>query len=221
MPIQDTHNERALAALLDYIDRERERRRAEILAAAEQEARTLVRDGLRESRRRVREVVAEQRRERRSRLRSAEATEQAHIREREHALVRERLDRAWQSLGEQLEWRWRERDGRRQWLDGLLQTAARHLPDGDWQLEHAGECDPEELEPALTALREQRADVQIRCSSARELGPGFRIRAGAATLDATVAALIERRAHVEGLLLGALEAVSGRADDGGQSGDER
>lgn len=220
MPIPDTHNERALAALLAYIERERERRRGEILAKAKQEARALVREGLRESRRRVREVVEEQRRERRSRLRSADATEQARIREREHAIVRDRLDRAWQSLGEQLEQRWREPDGRRQWLQALLQTAARHLPAGDWRLEHAGECDPEELEPALAALREQRADVQVQCASTEELTPGFRIRAGPATLDATRAALMERRAHVEGLLLGALQAEPGRPDGERRSGDE-
>lgn len=220
MPSHETDNERALTALLAYIDRERQRRRTAILEAAEQEARALVRSGRRESRRRVHEVVEHQRRERHSRLRSADATEQARIREREHAIVRERLDRAWRSLGEQLERRWRKADDRRQWLQALLQSAARHLPGGDWQLEHAGECGTRELERALKALREQRTDVQIHCASVEDMSPGLRIRAGSATLDATRAALMGRRAHVEGLLLGALGARPGLVRGDVQTGDE-
>lgn len=212
MANESQSNEEALAALIAFIERERERQRAEILDRAEKEARELVRAGRRESRRRVQEVIDRQRHERRTRLRSAEALEQARIREREHRLLRDRLDRAWQSLAEQLERRWQEPGSRRQWLQAALDSAVHHLPDGGWSLEYPDGLARSELEPEIETVRRRRGDVRIEGKGVADLRTGFRIGAGAAVLDATHPALVARRAHVEGLLLGALHGVGADAD---------
>lgn len=201
---KNSHNERALEALLRHIERERDRRREEILDAAREQATELVRESLRKARARVQETIDEQRRECDSRVRAARAGEESRLRRRQHEVVRSLLDEAWPVLQTQLVRRWQRSEGRRAWLAMTLASAARHLPAGTWKIEHPGDPLPGESESPLADLYRQRSDVELEWVANDELEAGLRIRVNRASLDTTTAALLGQRSEAEGLLLGQL-----------------
>lgn len=196
------HNERALSALLRYIAGERDRQREAILAAAHDEAASILREGVRNARSRVRETIAEQRRERESRLRTARAAEDSRLRQRGHQLVRTMLDQAGPLLERELHRRWQDAEGRQAWIAMTLDSAGRHLPDGSWTVEHPGMSLPSAGEPPLLDLASRRPEVQLEWTAREDLAAGLRIRSGVAILDTTARALLRDRARAEGLLLG-------------------
>lgn len=213
-PDGNPDNEHALAALLDYIARERDRRRDRILGAAREEAEAMVREARQQARQRVRDEVERARQDRRSQLQAARAAADSRLRRRRYEIVRERLDEAWGRLERCIVERWADPEARREWVAATLETAARHLPAGTWTLEHAGGGDDlDEAGEAFAALRQQRPDVDIERVADAEMTAGIRIGVANAVLDTGAAALLGRRAHVEGLLLGALGAEAGASSD--------
>lgn len=219
-PDGNPDNEHALAALLDYIARERDRRRDRILGAAREEAEATVREARRQARQRVRDEVERARRDRRSRLQAARAAADSRLRRRRYEIVRARLDEAWGRLERCLGERWADPDARREWVAATLETAARHLPAGTWTLEHAGSGDDlGAAGEAFTALQERRPDVDVERAADADMTAGLRIVVANAVLDTSAAALLGRRAHVEGLLLGALGAEVDASSDPAVAGE--
>lgn len=219
-PDADPDNEQALSALLDYIARERDRRRERILGAAREAAEATVREARQQARQRVRDELERARLDRRSRLQAARAAADGRLRRRRYEIVRARLDDAWGRLERHIVERWADPEGRREWIAATLETAARHLPAGTWKLEHAGaEDDVGEAGEAFTALQDRRPDVDIERVADAEMTAGLRIGVANAVLDASAAALLGRRAHVEGLLLGALGAEADASSDPAVSGE--
>lgn len=212
-------DEQALSALLEYIDRERDRRRKEILDTARMRADDLVRKGLQQARRRVHEAVENERRECRRRLQAERAAEESRLRRRRHELLRSWLDEAWECLEQEMAQRWMDADGRRMWVAMAVAEAGIHLPAGTWTLEHPRGTDLDGMEQVFASLAEDRPDVDVECTPDDELAAGVRLSIGHAVLDATAEALLERRSRVEGLLLGSLarEAGGSMAGAGGGS----
>lgn len=219
-PDADPHNEHALSALLDYIARERDRRRDRILGAAREEAEATVREARQQARRRVRDEVERARLDRRSRLQAARAAADSRLRRRRYEIVRARLDQAWGRLERGLVERWADPEARREWVAATLATAARHLPAGTWTLAHAGGGDDlDEAGEAFAALQDRRPDVDIERAPDADMTAGLRIAVANTVLDASAAALLGRRAHVEGLLLGALDAAADASSDPAVAGE--
>ena len=190
MSLPDSIVAAQLQGLLQRLEQDRERRCNAELASARERARAIVRAARSEARRRLREAV----RYERMRLAEALALRRAELdaarRREERAALGELVKRARDGLPAALERRWRESGARREWCETVLTTAAQRLCSADWTIEIAPGTSKEERDGLLARAGELRAGTHT-LSERVELRAGLSVRAAGATLDATVAGLLD------------------------------
>jgi vacuolar-type H+-ATPase subunit E/Vma4 len=209
----ETVLEAQTVALLRRLAREQEMRTRRARDEADDQARDVVRRARGEARIRVHQAVLETRRE----LELAVARRKAAIDTRERrtrqAMLRRLLDDAWQRLPSALEQRWADRGARATWSRAACAQAARNLL-------HLGqvviEIDPRwagELDATVRGCFDGTTTT-IEIAPVAGLGPGLRIRAGKACLDATVGGLVAARERIAAELLAEVDRqLTGRAGE--------
>lgn len=196
--------DRRTQALLDLVDVDQRTQCGAILTAAHSAAAELHAQARAAARTRIREAFADERR--RAHERVASATARLQTRRRLHAQQRAatQLDLGWQRLPLALRERWREADGRRQWVDAVLATALAVLPHRQWQITHAPDW-PEAEQRAVVARLLPKLDAPPTCVADADIAAGLKIDAGGNVVDATLAGLLGDRADVGSRLLRHLE----------------
>jgi hypothetical protein len=184
-----------LQALLEHLERDRDRRCSAESASARERARAIVRSAFGEARKRMREAV----RYERSRLEESLVLQRAEFeaarRREEHAAFQLLVRRACDALPAVLERRWSDGAARREWCEGALAAAALRLRGTDWTIEIAlGTAEEERL--GLLAHAATLRTGSHTLSERSELVAGLNVHAEGATLDATVAGLLDDRAAI-------------------------
>jgi hypothetical protein len=186
--------ERVRAALADA------RARAEWDADAQVEA--ILQAARRDARARLRSAARAKRERIAERCRKAAAEAETRDRTGEFAVAREFVARAAAALPLALERRWADPPSRARWCAAAVDLAARRLVAREWTVELDAPDDA--VREALEA-RAAAAGARISWSAAE--ATGLRIRAGGATVDATVGGLLADRAAIASRLLAALESA--------------
>lgn len=191
-------------ALLALVDEYRDRKRAELLGRAREEARATAVEAFRLARSRVHEAIAAERKRDAAAVAAAEA--QLHTRRRLAHQAREAAlaEAGWQRLRSALSARWGEPAARRRWAETHLERASAVLPRGAWEVRHAPGW-PEAERRAIAARVAQRDGPTVAFVAEPSIPAGFRVRAGYNTLDATLDGLLADRKAIEGRLLHRLE----------------
>jgi hypothetical protein len=184
-----------LQALLEHLERDRDRRCSAESASARERARAIVRSAFSEARKRMREAV----RYERARLEEGHELQRAEFeaarRREEHAALQLLVKRACDTLPALLERRWNDAAARRDWCEGALAAAALRLRGTDWTIEIARGTGEVERSALLAHAATLRAGSHT-LSERSELGAGLSVRAAGAVLDATVAGLLDDRGAI-------------------------
>jgi hypothetical protein len=188
-----------LQALLEHLERDRERRCSAESASALSRARAIVRSAFGEARRRIREAVRYERMRLEEGLALRRAEFEAAQRREGHAALQLLVNRACDALPAVLERRWSDATARREWCEGALAAAALRLRGTDWTIEIAavGEAERQSVLARAAALRAGSHTLSERS----DLGAGLSVRAAGATLDATVAGLLDDPAMISSRFL--------------------
>jgi hypothetical protein len=190
-------------ALLRRLGREQDSRTRHIRDEAATQAADIVRKARVEARTRVHQAVIDTRREDELALARRRAALDTKARRSRQATLRELLERAWQALPAALQSRWLDATAREHWCDAACASARRSLRhldrvqvavDPQW-LAHVG--------PLVRVRLEGPSNVEV--TGIEGLGAGLRIRAGDASLDATVAGLLAARERITSELLAEFE----------------
>lgn len=195
-------------ALLELVERNRERRCKEILEQAGRQAEDIVRQAYRSARARLHQAVEDERQRTRQRLAAAQAELLSRHRQRWHQLARELLDAAGQRLEPALERRWQEDSSRAQWVASLTGQALEGLPARTWHIAHPPDWGEQEQEDLANRVTEHcggppvfEADSGIRA--------GLRITTDGVCLDGTCQGLLRDRVAIEARLLYELRPLLG------------
>ncbi|HSC06486.1 MAG TPA: hypothetical protein VLD59_06650 [Steroidobacteraceae bacterium] len=184
-----------LQALLEHLERDRDRRCSAESASARERARAIVRSAFGEARKRMREAVRYERSRLEESLVLRRAEFEAARRREEHAAFQLLVRRACDALPALLERRWSDGAVRREWCEGALAAAALRLRGTDWTIEIAPGAGEEERSALLARAAALRAGSHT-LSERSELVAGLNVHAAGATLDATVAGLLDDRAAI-------------------------
>lgn len=195
-----------VTALLRRLTREQETRTRRLHDDAQAQANDILRRARSEARGRVSQAVAEARREGELAVARRRAAIDTRERRARQTTIRRLLEEAWRRLPEALEQRWHTADGRAAWCRAACAQALASLLDlGHVQVE----VDPEfaaELATTLKAAFAQAAQFEV--VPVAGLGPGLRIRAANASLDATRTGLLAARERVAAELLAEFEQAA-------------
>jgi hypothetical protein len=184
-----------LQALLEHLERDRDRRCTAESANARERARAIVRSAFSEARQRLREAVRYERARLEQGLVLRRAEVEAARRREEHAALQLLVKRACDALPAILERRWKHTAARREWCEGALAAAALRLRGTDWTIEIGPGVGEEERQGLLAHAATLRTGSHT-LSERAELVAGLSVRAAGATLDATVAGLLDDRAAI-------------------------
>lgn len=186
-------------ALLREVEQQANEEGRALLAAAEEEAATMIAQAYTSARRRLRDAIGELRREG-ARLKSrAKAQRETDARLRAQRGAAEAVRRAWPQLVDALVARWQDPAGRRAWFRAAARQARERMRGDVWNVEHPVDWNADEQREFVAALGVTNDVVAL--TGDRDLAAGIRIRATQAALDATIHGLIADRAAVEALLL--------------------
>jgi hypothetical protein len=195
-----------VAALLRRLSREQEMRTRRAGDDAGSQAQDILRRARSEARARVHQAVVETRRENEHALARRRAAIDTRQRRARQATIRKLLDEAWQQLPEALAERWSQLATREGWCRAACHQALRCLLDvGQVQVE----LDAEHEAALAPVLREElSAAPHMEIHGLGGFGPGLRIRAGNALLDATIGGLLAARERVAAELLAEFDRPS-------------
>ena len=199
-----------LEVLLERVERDREERCRKILESARSDADRVRGEAFAQARSRLHRTVRDERRRVEDELRAARAEQETRHRHQRHRRINAALERAWSQLERALEARWQDPRGRRAWMQGALEQAARFLPPGTWTLHHPPAVGANEL-PDLTGIADAER-IALETAPDSELTTGVRIGCGGTRLDATPEGLLADRERVRSWLLAAIERHR-RGDD--------
>ena len=187
-------------ALLARIAADRDRRCAEMQAAAETQARELERTARREALLNVREAVKRERKHAEQALRQAHASSALEVNRAAQRAMQALLAAMWKAIANALERRWNEPMLRKSWLESAIGDAHALLTELAWRIEHGAGWreDDRALLVQLAATGEQRGPpraLEFACDPS--VRAGIRVRTTGAVLDATAAGLLAERAQIE------------------------
>ena len=199
-PIPKSALDTQAQALLQRVTDDRDRRCAAVRAAAESQAKHILRSARTEARTNVRNAVIQERA--RMDLGMRQATARADIEERrqERQKSRELLEQMWAAIAEGLERRWREPALRRAWIDAAMSQAGALLAGRAWLIE-VGSDWTEQERGELTDRARGRGAGTVEYSLHAVMPAGLKIRAGGVCADATVPGLLTQRDAVEQVFL--------------------
>lgn len=186
--------------LLEVVEQERERRCADIMQQADQQARQLLKQARAKARERLHGEIVRARRKYGHQAVLQEASQAARQRQARFRADRAWLNQAWAHLRTALEQRWQDQAARAEWVESLIASARARLVESAWQIEHPRDWSEDERESLAAALRESLGQApQFSVDDA--LSAGMRIRAGATLVDGSCDGLMRDRVHIEALLL--------------------
>lgn len=203
MNAADSVLEAQTTALLRRLAREQDARMRILRDAAETQAAEIVRHARAEARTRVRQAIVETRREDESALARRRAALDTDARRSRQATLRELLERAWQALPAALGSRWQDAAQRERWCVAACDVALRclrHLERIEVEVDDAA---PGDVAATVTSHLAGRTVVTLVPIAA--LGPGLRLRAGDAHVDATIPGLLAARERIVADLLAEFE----------------
>jgi vacuolar-type H+-ATPase subunit E/Vma4 len=199
-PISKSALDTQAEALLQQVTDDRDRRCTVLRAAAESQARQIVRSARAEARTNVRNAVIQERARMEFGMRQATARADIEVRRQEQQKSRELLEQMWAAIIDVLESRWRQPALRRAWIDAVMSQAGALLSGRAWLIE-VGSDWTEHERGELTDRARGRGARTVEYSLHAAMPAGLRIRAGGVCVDATVAALLTRRDAVEAAFL--------------------
>jgi vacuolar-type H+-ATPase subunit E/Vma4 len=199
-PIPKSALDTQAQALLQRVTDDRDRSCAAVRAAAESQAKQILRSARTEARTNVRNAVIQERA--RMDLGMRQATARADIEERrqERQKSRELLEQMWAAIAEGLERRWREPALRRAWIDAAMSQAGALLAGRAWLIE-VGSDWTEQERGELTDRARGRGAGTVEYSLHAAMPAGLKIRAGSVCVDATVSGLLAQRDAIEAAFL--------------------
>ena len=199
-------------AMLRRLAREQEIRSRALLDHASEQADDVVSRAWREARTRIREAVAEERKSVEQALAARQAEIESSVLKKEQLAVRHVLDLAWVKLREKLEQRWEQQAARERWCRSACALALDSvLAEYSLVIEFDPDVSSDEGETARAYLSDIGSG-QVETRACPGIGPGLRIRAGRACIDATIDGLLAARESVEADLLAEFDRQLG---DGG------
>jgi hypothetical protein len=187
-------------ALLQRVTDDRERRCAALGAAAENQARQIVRSARTEVRNKVRNAVVQERARMDLGMRQATARADIELRRQEQEKARELLEEMWAVIADALERRWQEPALRRAWIDAAMGQAGALLSGRAWLIE-GGTDWTEQERGELTDRARGRGAGTVEWSLHAAMPAGLKIRAGRVCVDATVPGLLTQRDAIEAAFL--------------------
>lgn len=200
-----------LQHLLEVVEQDREKRCQAVIGEAGRQAQATIRQAHREARSRVHDDFIELREQIRQRVASVEAQQQTRQRKLRQQADQEFLDAAWQPLEEALQRHWQNTEHRKQWVMRLIEKAAATLIDAHWLIEHPHDWPAHEC----NNLKE-KLSRDFECFPSFEPHPkitaGLRICAAGACVDGSIEGLLQRRGHIEALLLAEIRKQQGTPD---------
>jgi hypothetical protein len=200
-------------ALLQRVTDDRERRCAVLRAAADSQAKKIVRSARAEARSTVHNAVIQERARMDLGMRQAKARADIEGRRRERQKSRELLEQMWTAITDVLERRWREPASRRAWIDAAMGQAATLLAGRAWVIEGGPDLTEQER-GELTARAHERGAGTVEWSLQPAMPPGLKIRADRVCVDATVPGLLARRDAIEAAFLAEYLPATEKRTDG-------
>lgn len=189
-----------LQHLLEVVEHDREERCHAVIEEAETLARQTVKQAHRDARARIHADFGELREQIRQRIASAEAQQQTRQRRLRQQADQDFLDAVWQPLQQALQRHWQLTEHRKQWVMRLIEKAAATLIDSHWLIEHPPDWPAHEC----NSLK-QKLSRDFECFPSFEPHPkisaGLRICAAGACVDGSIEGLLQRRTHIQALLL--------------------
>lgn len=189
-----------IAALLAFVESYRSARCAELMAAAQAEARALLKRAHAEARERVRCALEQERQHAERQLALAAARARTRARLREQRRRAQELSAAWRLLPAALEARWEDPDARARWAAAVATRSLALLPPHGWRVAHPPDWSTSERE-AFVQLLAPRLEEPPQFAADPAIRAGLRLAAGATVLDATPAGLLADREAIEARLL--------------------
>jgi hypothetical protein len=196
--------ERAMRALLDLVNADREQKCAAIVGEAMARGRALRASAHAEARARIRAAFAEERERMAVRVAAAEAVAATKRRVELQRRAAEFVAAGWERIPAALEDAWREPASRRAWTDRIGAEARARLPGGSWRITHAPGW-PEE-ERALFSETLAKHSIAPEFIDDPRVRAGLRIASGGNVLDGTLTGLLADRTAIGALLLTELQA---------------
>jgi hypothetical protein len=187
-------------ALLQRVTEDRDRRCAVLFAAAESQAKQIVRSARVEARNKVRKAVMQERARMDLEMRIAKARADIEVRRQERQKSRELLEQMWAAIADGLETRWREPAQRRAWIDAAMSQAGALLAGRAWRIEVGSECTEQERGEFTDRARVRGAGT-VEWSLQSAIPAGLKIRAESVCVDATIPGLLAQRDAVEAAFL--------------------
>lgn len=187
-------------ALLQRVTRYRDQQCTKLRAAADREAREIVRGARVEARARVHEAVARERSRLEQGARQAQARAELEARQREQGEVQALLAHMWDEIEGVLVGRWQDRAQRTVWIEAAMSEAGTLLSGRAWTLECAELWDPNERD-ALAAAAQRHGATSLAFLRDGAIRAGLRLRAAAVLFDATASGLLSSRNSVESAFL--------------------
>lgn len=208
-PIPASALEAQVEAMLQRVERDRDQRCGQLRAAAESQARELLRSGRTEARANMHKAVAQERARVTQGLRQAEARAELEARWRAQRETQRILQQMWQEIPGVLEARWRIPEHRQSWIEAAVRQAGLLLNARAWRIEHGGGW-PDAERRQLEQLAAAQGVHAIEWSSEADTLAGIRIRCEGVCLDATIRGLTVRRGDIESVFLAEYFAVEGK-----------
>ena len=196
--------ESRVEALLDLIDKDRQRRCDTIRRDAEKSASATRAEARDQAIARLRIAFNDERQLREQRIAAAQAKLQTHRRLHEQRRAAALLDAGWQRLPDLLCERWSAAASRDRWVSRVVVEARAALRPGSWRIAHAQAWPHEEREALAERLaRELGASPLFVAETA--IRAGLKIASGANVIDGTLAGLLSDRADIAARLLRHME----------------
>jgi hypothetical protein len=198
-PENDKPDTEALDYLLGVVKANRDKRCAELRAAAAQQRKAIIGQAHTTARTRMHHHVLALREKYRERTTAAHARNQALFRQRQNASDKVMLDVAWPMLRQAIESLWHEPATRRKWLTAVIREASSKLMKTDWRIEHADDLSEEDKRYLESAASELGREVVLIAND--DIGAGIRIDVDGTIIDATLDGVLKQRTMIEAMLI--------------------
>lgn len=189
--------------LLEVVEQQRERRCAEILQQAGEQARQLLQQARGKARVRLHREILHARQQYSHQAVLQQASQAARQRQARFRADHAWLEQAWSQLRAALERRWQDPAARAVWVESLAARALARLVGVDWQIRHPQDWPQGEREALAARLNETLGRMPAFAADA-DLRAGICIRAGETVVDGSCDGLLRDRVHIEALLLAGL-----------------
>ncbi|MGD8568870.1 MAG: hypothetical protein PVJ39_12325 [Gammaproteobacteria bacterium] len=199
--------------LLELVAEYKQQQCDSILDHARRQSGKIIRDAYRSARDRIHNDIQLTRQDMREKLSAARAKQHTVKMQQQHNADMAFLNQAWQRLADKLKQRWQNPRQREQWIQTVLSSAAKVLPDQHWQVECPGDW-PDVERDRLSELANRQFGRTISFYGAADIETGIRIGAGGAWIDGTLQGLTADRMRIESEMLAQLRPRKPQSEAG-------